>query len=201
MRLLDLQTNTSSDVITLVETADISIKLENLDLNGFHLPSRYVCLSHCWGGTKNPHLTTSSYITANRQGIPVGYLPKTFQDAIEMSRALGYRYLRIDSLCIIQDDASDWRFHVTQMVEIYRYADVTLGASSSTDGTGGLFREIRGDTETAHDMTSSIRRRHTKFSYETGQSMANDSTFKPIPTGRSLYVVGSGKNIYYLGAS
>jgi hypothetical protein len=41
-------------------------------------------------------------------GIPLSSLPKTFLDAIVVTKALGLRYLWIDSLCIIQDDEDDW---------------------------------------------------------------------------------------------
>jgi Heterokaryon incompatibility protein (HET) len=35
-------------------------------------------------------------------------LSKTFQDAILITQVLHIEYLWIDSLCIIQDDKSDW---------------------------------------------------------------------------------------------
>lgn len=34
--------------------------------------------------------------------------PKTFLDAILISKYLGFQYLWVDSLCIIQDSAEDW---------------------------------------------------------------------------------------------
>ena len=33
-------------------------------------------------------------------------LPRTFRDAVDISRRLGAQYLWIDSLCIIQDDGT-----------------------------------------------------------------------------------------------
>jgi hypothetical protein len=33
----------------------------------------------------------------------------TFRGAIEMTRKLGFRYLWIDSLCIVQNDEDDWK--------------------------------------------------------------------------------------------
>lgn len=35
-------------------------------------------------------------------------IPQTFRDTIHFVRCLQVRYLWIDSLCIIQDDAQDW---------------------------------------------------------------------------------------------
>jgi hypothetical protein len=64
---------------------------------------RYVALSHCWGTT--PTLkTTSGTFEDGLAAIRYAALPQTFRDAVDVTRWLGYRYLWIDSLCIIQDD-------------------------------------------------------------------------------------------------
>jgi hypothetical protein len=64
---------------------------------------RYITLSHCWGNTQ--HFTTETNTLANRcRGMSWGSIPKTFQDAISLTRKLRIRFLWIDSLCIIQDD-------------------------------------------------------------------------------------------------
>lgn len=63
----------------------------------------YVALSHCWG--KFPMLTTTTATLEERKsGIKWSELPKTFQDAIRVTKVLGIRYIWIDSLCILQDD-------------------------------------------------------------------------------------------------
>src|SRR5450756_303615 len=64
--------------------------------------TKYVTLSHCWG--KATLLTTTNSSLADRvAGIAMGLLPRTFQDAIRVTHLLGFKYLWIDSLCIIQD--------------------------------------------------------------------------------------------------
>jgi hypothetical protein len=65
--------------------------------------ARYTILSHCWGGT-SPFLTLQSNIEALKQGFDIAELPTTFRDAVVFTRALGIRYLWIDSICIIQED-------------------------------------------------------------------------------------------------
>ncbi|KAH4101976.1 hypothetical protein HBI04_191030 [Parastagonospora nodorum] len=72
-------------------------------------------------------------------GIPVSELPKTFSDAIDISRVLGIQYLWIDSLCIIQDDQADWEKHVEIMASIYESSYLTLAAGASSDDDGGFF--------------------------------------------------------------
>ncbi|KAF2195708.1 HET-domain-containing protein [Zopfia rhizophila CBS 207.26] len=56
-------------------------------------------------------------------------MPKHFQDAIMVTRRLGIQYLRIDSLCIIQDSVQDWREQSALMGQIY--ADACLNISIS----------------------------------------------------------------------
>ena len=68
--------------------------------------SNYVALSHCWGGVV-PIMTTTSTIGEFVRRLP-SEMPKTFADAIAVTRTMGQRYLWIDSLCILQDSADDW---------------------------------------------------------------------------------------------
>lgn len=64
---------------------------------------RWVALSHCWG-ENNTFKTTLKTLEAHQHRIDWEQLPKTFKDAVSVTRALGVQYLWIDSLCIIQDD-------------------------------------------------------------------------------------------------
>lgn len=48
-----------------------------------------------------------------------------------VSKYLGYRYLWIDSLCIIQDDHQDWQRESGRMADVYSNADLVLGATSA----------------------------------------------------------------------
>ncbi|MBE3045186.1 HET domain-containing protein [Candidatus Bathyarchaeota archaeon] len=70
---------------------------------------RYVSLSHCWGDDKlmNTKLSAQTFDEYTTEGISLDTFPRTFQDAIEVTRNLGIPYLWIDSMCIIQGDAQD----------------------------------------------------------------------------------------------
>jgi hypothetical protein len=83
-----------------------------------NLPVRahYLALSHRWGSLTasddaasfhEPLMTTVETIASHSKGIPWDRWPLTFQHAIELTRQLGFRYLWIDSLCIIQDERRD----------------------------------------------------------------------------------------------
>jgi hypothetical protein len=127
LRLLDVELEDPS-IVRLVESPPtMPIEL------------RYACLSHCWGNAHSRHLTKTENLSTNMAGIPILELPKTFRDAIDISRALKVRYLWIDSLCIVQDSESDWLKHVDVMALIYENAFITLAAGASGDDDGGFF--------------------------------------------------------------
>ncbi|KAF3008027.1 hypothetical protein E8E14_003782 [Neopestalotiopsis sp. 37M] len=122
-RLLDLNDSTGSK---LVETRETVVK------------DPYVTLSHCWGG-KVPLRLLETNIQDLKKEIPVDRLPKTFLEAIEVARRLQFRYLWIDSLCIVQDSEADWRHESTSMAEVYSNASLNISATASRNGNGGLF--------------------------------------------------------------
>ena len=58
--------------------------------------NRYIALSHCWGGQVDT-VTTRSNLNERKSGILMSSLPRTFFDAVQLTRRLGVRYLWIDS--------------------------------------------------------------------------------------------------------
>lgn len=99
---------------------------------------RYVTLSHCWGGS-SPITTTLATIEERTMGIMVDTLPKTFHDAVLITRSLGVRYMWIDSLCIIQDSWEDWEREALNMSAIYENGYVMIAAEGSDNCHGGCF--------------------------------------------------------------
>jgi Heterokaryon incompatibility protein (HET) len=100
----------------------------------------YVALSHSWGSPdKRPLTTTKATFLTRLEGISWNSLPKTFQDAIEVTRAVGLRYIWIDSLCIIQDDHEDWLHEAADMGLVYERARLTIAASHAHNSTEGCF--------------------------------------------------------------
>jgi hypothetical protein len=106
----------------------------------------YACLSHSWGGHQ-PLRTLKATLSEHRQGISWDMFPRTFQDAITVTRSLGIRYLWIDSICIIQDDKEDWREQAALMGHIYHNATVTIAGSESKGPYDGLFANFHGGSE------------------------------------------------------
>ncbi|KAI1416371.1 heterokaryon incompatibility protein-domain-containing protein [Hypoxylon sp. FL1857] len=99
--------------------------------------SRYVALSHCWGTTRTI-TTTRANIEDHKRSISINILPQTFKDAIQIVQKFGLRYLWIDSLCIVQDDAEDWEREAAQMAGVYRNAYFVLGASRGESDAHGF---------------------------------------------------------------
>jgi hypothetical protein len=109
------------------------VLLESKDMTGL-----YVTLSHCWGG-RVASTTTSKNHEEHKRGIPLSTLPKTFKDAVCITRRLNLRYLWIDSLCILQDSASDWQLESAVMQSIYRNGYVNISARAASNSTIGCF--------------------------------------------------------------
>ncbi|KAF3042819.1 hypothetical protein E8E11_001858 [Didymella keratinophila] len=105
---------------------------------------RYVTLSHCWGqGVTEQHKLTSRNIDAMKEGIRLGDLPQTFQDAITFAARLPrVGYIWIDSLCIKQgpDEQDDWLKQSATMDRVYSETFLNLSATHASDSQGGLFR-------------------------------------------------------------
>jgi len=99
---------------------------------------QYIALSHCWGNTAGLR-TLNSNVDAFKESIEFNKLPKTFKDAVIITRELGIRYLWIDSLCIIQDSEQDWFEQSARMGEVYSGAWLTISASASTSTDSGCF--------------------------------------------------------------
>ena len=87
----------------------------------------FVVLSHCWGVIDDIFSTTAQNIAERMaSGLDLSSLPGNFQHSIAFTRRLGYDYLRIDSLCILQHDVLNWRHEAGRMVGYYNNLVVTL---------------------------------------------------------------------------
>lgn len=103
---------------------------------------QYLALSHCLGNIQpRPLMTTSDNISKMTTHIPFESLGKTFQDAMVVTKHMGYRYLWIDIFCIVQDSVVDWQHECGNMASIFANADLTMAASSATDSNAGFLQD------------------------------------------------------------
>ncbi|KAJ4213559.1 hypothetical protein NW759_010979 [Fusarium solani] len=97
----------------------------------------WISLSHRWG-SQNILTTVQSNLQAHCQQLPWSSLSKTFQDAIKVTRELGFRYLWIDSLCILQDSSDDWVKESAKMGSYYKDATLSIAASHPNSAEKGI---------------------------------------------------------------
>ncbi|RSM18252.1 hypothetical protein CDV31_002978 [Fusarium ambrosium] len=144
-------------------TRVIDVNSETLHISAYGERGRYVTLSHCWGamsdGEKDTYCTYKCNISQKRKRLD---LPKTFRDAVAVTRNMGVRFLWIDSVCIIQphkncsvkgcDSLGDWREEACQMGGYYGKSYVTIAATSAQSSKAGFLRRPTGNEEDCTDV-------------------------------------------------
>lgn len=132
-RVIDVGPNDGSELLRLLET------------DGKR--SNFVALSHRWGSPeKIPLRTTIESLPSHLKRLDPTQMSRTYLDAIAVTRAVGERYLWIDSLCIIQDDTQDWEIEAEHMGNVYEDALFTIAASTKFAGSDdGLFFDFEID--------------------------------------------------------
>lgn len=113
---------------------------------------QYVALSYVWGeqamrarsGMKMPLLLKENvqYSASGVEYTPLpreDTLPQTLKDAIEVTTLLGFNFLWIDALTIIQNLPFELKYnHLHNMDAVYSCATLTIAAGSGTDADYGL---------------------------------------------------------------
>ncbi|KAK9770033.1 putative HET-domain-containing protein [Seiridium cardinale] len=97
-------------------------------------------------------LTRESY-NAFLGAIQFDSLSKTFRDAITAARNLGFQYLWIDSLCVIQEDEEDWQHESAKMGHVYSNSSLNIAAAGSPDADTGFFFHNRPESPNAWKVT------------------------------------------------
>jgi hypothetical protein len=102
--------------------------------------SGFASLSYCWGGEQSFQLNASTQPVLEK-GIDVKTLPKTLQDAIQVTKNIGLEYLWIDVLCVLQDSPLDVATEISRMPIYYGANTVTLCAASADRSSQGFLQE------------------------------------------------------------
>lgn len=108
--------------------------------------SRYIALSYVWGASnQTPEQRAQRQLTKDNfsrltqvSGLDEVSLPKTVEDAVELTSRMGERYLWVDALCIIQDDIKDVSHQTSRMDLVYSRALFTIIAACGDDSESGL---------------------------------------------------------------
>ncbi|KAI1467245.1 HET-domain-containing protein [Daldinia caldariorum] len=99
----------------------------------------YVTLSYVWG-TKQNYVLTQETLPIMLDGLHIQSIPQTVAEAMEVTRQLGFRYIWIDALCIIQDSREDKINELPQMAKIYQYSAITIAAANSTGASESFLK-------------------------------------------------------------
>jgi hypothetical protein len=86
----------------------------------------YVALSYVWAKV-NPFI---------ENGILPADLPRGIEDAMEVTKNLGFRYIWIDKYCIYQNSDQDKGHQIRQMDMIYQGSVLTIIAAAGDENTG-----------------------------------------------------------------
>lgn len=114
-RLLDVAHGNGKDEWKLCHTKDFVEAVE------------YFTLSHCWGQAQLLTLTSAN-LNEFHAGMSDEVLPQKYMDAFKVTRRLHFRYIWVDSLCIIQDSKQDWFTESMTMDAVYQNSFCTLAA-------------------------------------------------------------------------
>ena len=113
--------------------------------SGSPVHADYLILSYCWGEGNATARTTKHNVDQRRAGLNMAELPQTILDAIDVTRAMGQRYLWVDAVCIIQhnpgEDSSDWANEAPLMGQYYQNALCSLAAAAAEDSRDGFLKE------------------------------------------------------------
>jgi hypothetical protein len=103
---------------------------------------KYVTLTHRWPATDRMkcRLTTDN-LDDFMKGIRWSNLPTVFKDVIVFTMKLGFDYIWIDALCIIQDSHPDWTREASRMHEVYKNGALNISAlaAASDPETASLY--------------------------------------------------------------
>lgn len=149
----------------------------------------YIALSYCWGGAQ-PHQTTKARINEDKCDLDFNILPKSIQDAIKVTVGLGFEFLWVDSLCIVQDDDTDKAKQIALMPQIYFNATVTIIASKATRAVDGFLHGIDPRTEIQLAV---------KISYRSSSQSSSVSKHEADVAHGSAYIVRLTEDVKHKG--
>ena len=120
----------------------------------------YLTLSYCWGCDQSYVLTTKN-LDVLMTKLEVKMLPQTILDAIEVTKALGFEYLWVDALCIMQDSAEaaardDMNQELAKMDQIFRNATMTIVAACVSSVKDGFLKDRPGSGQRQFDIPSRL---------------------------------------------
>jgi serine/threonine protein kinase/uncharacterized protein (UPF0335 family) len=104
--------------------AGVSVRIVNgADLGDRESPD-YAALSYVWADDELK--LSTARLEAMQGDLPRDTLPKAINEAITKAQGIGFRYIWVDSLCVLQDSDSDKERESRAMADMYRNAALTI---------------------------------------------------------------------------
>jgi hypothetical protein len=104
---------------------------------------RYFALSYTWGTAECNSLTLSNLSALQKPGsLSTITLARTVKDAINLTARLGYQYLWVDKLCIVQDDLEEKMAQIHAMRAVYAGAFLTIVAAQGSDASVPIYSSL-----------------------------------------------------------
>jgi len=149
------------------------------------LKGSYLALSYCWGFNQEYVLTTKNLGSLVRD-LDVKLLPRTILDAIEVTKSLGFKYLWVDALCIMQDFAEaaarkDMDQELARMDQVYKNAIMTIVAAGAPSVVDGFLQDRPGSEQSSFDIPCRLGSERFFVSHIREHSMYDDIRY-PINT-------------------
>ncbi|TVY24045.1 hypothetical protein LHYA1_G007083 [Lachnellula hyalina] len=159
---------------------------------------QYLTLSYTWGTGETLKLLNENFDELAQENALSKYehlIPQTIKDAMYLVPKLMDRYLWVDALCIIQNDADDKQAQISAMDQIYGHSVLTIavaygeGAEAGIPGVRPGSRSVMQRAETIQDIC--LANRPWSFDKSVGESKWNTRawTFQErILTKRTLFI-------------
>ena len=112
----------------------------------FRTGVKFVALSYVWGSARFQTFQSMRSNSTDEHGKYIetalpSKLSTTIEDAINLTKRLGFSFLWVDALCIVQDDIDHIKEQISQMSIIYSSAVLTIanaGGNNSQDPIPGV---------------------------------------------------------------
>jgi hypothetical protein len=139
-----LENRAANNLHTIFPRRVIDLTTSTIVKSNRNSSPEYVTLSYVWGQDTNDFLLTTNSPGWARGPSGKAYfplpedLPATLVDALAVVRTLGFRYLWVDRLCILQDDPTEVHSEIHNMSAIFSNAAICIIAAAGNGAHSGL---------------------------------------------------------------
>ena len=124
-------------------------------------PCTYLALSYVWGAPHKQPFRSRTENSMDVQGHIIDLhlpksLPRTIEDAIYLTQQLGFQFLWVDVLCIIQDNTDHKKAQIARMGQIYYGATMTIAAAGGQDVEAPL-HGVKARSRHMHQISEKIK--------------------------------------------